>query len=109
MYNWPLVRNESYEVENVNVVVMNLKIVYYDMSLLFSDPEDEPITYFYASGGQSPLRNFMKDLHNGTLAIQSTSYADLGQHNMEIVGVDSAGQYTVISFVVIVKRKDFYQ
>jgi hypothetical protein len=48
MQDWPLVHNSSYPVNNVGVVVMNSRSVYYNKSLLFINPEGLPFTMYYA-------------------------------------------------------------
>ncbi len=51
MQDWPLVYNTSYTVDNMGVVVMNYKTVFYNMSLLFTNPEGLPYTTYYALQG----------------------------------------------------------
>jgi hypothetical protein len=48
MQDWPLVYNVSYVVNNIGVVVMNSRTVYYNQSLLFTNPEGLPFTMYYA-------------------------------------------------------------
>lgn len=51
MQNWPLIYNTSYMVDNIGVIVMNNKSVYYNVSWLFSNPEGLPFTMYYALSG----------------------------------------------------------
>lgn len=50
------------------------------------------------------MKTFMHDLGGGTFSVVSTSFDDVGSHNVEIVGVDDAGWLTIVPFMVIIKR-----
>jgi hypothetical protein len=60
-------------VDNVKVIVLNSKTIYYDRYTLFSNPEGEDFNIAYFSSGINPLPYFMRDDGNGSLIILSPS------------------------------------
>ena len=66
---FPLVWNTSYTVDPIGLVVMNTKIVYYNVTLLFTDPQNETYYMYYAAQGNNPLPVFVHDEGNGTLVV----------------------------------------
>ena len=66
---WPLVQNMSYPVDNVGLVVMNSKFVFFNQSYLFTDPQNKSFSMYYSSQGYFALPQFIHDLNNGTLLI----------------------------------------
>lgn len=52
---------------------------------------------------------FMTDYLNGTLFIKSLSMTDIGSYAIDLVGVDDAGWYTVVPFLVSVNRNYIFR
>lgn len=101
-FNFPLVWNETTEVEHVKMIVFTTKNVTYNPKELFINPEPFPFSITYLLNGGQPLPYFMVDYLNGTLMIRSKSAADIGIYAIEINGLDDAGWVTTLTFNVLV-------
>lgn len=84
---------------NIYAIVNNYFFFHYNKTLIFKNPEAEPYTmYFRQKDAGNTLVYFVsRNYTNGTIGGFVTE-ADIGNYDLECVGVDDAGWETVISF-----------
>jgi len=72
---------------------------------LFVDPEGEDFTYYYRVEDFMYQPYFIEANYDNHSIYGTPNIVDAATYKMELVGVDSAGQETVIKFDFIVQRK----